>query len=103
MKAPSGRRISRRAYEQAVTALAGRDQRQEFDFLINYRLGIDFPTDRRDDLWDWVRRPSIVRFVAGLLAPIVGGERMLPIIMWTTQHKLRRILTPDELKQFLAE
>lgn len=80
---PYGTCLTRREYEAAVVNLHGKAEtagseieresieRQELDLTIDYRLGKDFPNDRRQQLWQ-VQKKIQKRRLKNLTARAMG-------------------------------
>lgn len=81
-----GSRLSREEYQRRIVALAAhgpdmpsreawrRQQRAEFDLRIDYRLGIAFPSERRDRLWAQHRRFDRRRLWCLLQGALMPGD-----------------------------
>lgn len=76
-------------------------QRAELSIMIDHRLGICFPYDRRDDLWD--AQQSIQkrkgRLFLLILLRMVGFDRLSKIV-W---EEFSKVLDSDEMLDFFGE
>lgn len=113
-----GPRLSGEEYERRVVALysgapplpdENQDRalrRQELDLQIDHRLGVDFPADRRAQLFevqcglDQVGPASLLRYALGRLLPsfLVRHARFLAE---DTVRAYGKVLSEGELRQFL--
>jgi hypothetical protein len=113
-----GRKLSGEEYERSVVALysgapplpdENQDRalrRRELDLQIDHRLGVDFPVERREKLFevqcglDQVGPGSLIRYALGRLMPsfLVRHARSLAE---ETVQAYAKVLSEDELRQFL--
>lgn len=110
-----GRRLTHREYERAVVDLYTQDgasnidqselRRRELNLTIDYRLGVDFPVSRREELWiiqqeieskrlRLLAKSIIVRFL-----PFLARHRSNSIAGFVLK-KYEQVLSPEEMKVF---
>ncbi len=82
-----------------------RTRREEFDALIEYRLGEDFPQEKRDRMWK--ARRSLVWGPVWLFVGLAVRPFSHRLQEWLVTHKgrqvmreFRRVLTPAEMEAF---
>lgn len=110
-----GRRLTMREYEAGIVALHERGtlsdeqiRRCELDLAVDLRLGVDFPRERRELLWQMQQRVGsrpwdlVGSWVAGLLSRrwlerrgARAAQRLVQIYA--------TVLDPQELRDFLGE
>lgn len=114
-----GRRLSPEEYDLAVTSLYDRDvnggqggaddlwlRRAELNLTIDYRLGVDFPQDRREAMWriqqeiEERRIRLLARSVVAYFFPWRRAARVNRLVE-VMKCKYARVLTPAELRAFL--
>lgn len=108
-----GIRLTRREFEDAIANLYQREadeeaiQRRELDLTIEYRLGTQFPADRREQLWQVHQRIEKyrLRLAAKWLAGVVvakwrrrQGTRMAQVVI----NEYAKVLTPEELIMYFG-
>lgn len=117
---PYGARLTRREYELAVVDLHGNAQkaksapereliqRRELDLTIDYRLGTEFPKDRREKLWqaqqkiEKRRLKNLAARAAGAIAP--GWlYRQTNWLARFVVGEYAKVLTASELGAFFGE
>ena len=83
-------------------------RRAELELAIDYRLGTDFPSDRRDALWMVHERVAQRRgrlmlwhFVRRILPGAL--ERRANRLVGYLEREYAKVLTATELEQFLGE
>lgn len=113
-----GRRLSQREYEVAIADLHShptaakndRDayvRRRELDITIDFRLGINFPASRRDDLWrvqqsiEERRLKSTAMWIVGALTPkrlFTGANGVAKFVV----DQYATVLTAEELRAYFG-
>ena len=120
-EAVHGRRLTRQEYESAVVKLfqeAGgigntpEQRRQlrhrELDLAIDYRLGVDFPTARREALWqvqEEIERRRMRMLAKNLLVrllPRLVGERRAAALAKRLMADYAKVLSSQEMLAFLG-
>lgn len=124
-KTDYGPRLSGREYDEAVTSLAkeydkalpskddSRLRRQELELKIDATLGINFPSDRREQLWQVAQEIEAERWKLVLIAAkthlktlFSGGNHSeasdFGALESFVTSKYRKALTEDETRQFLT-
>lgn len=115
-----GPRLSGREYDRRIVRLheaqserPSREEdrelrRRELDLKIDHRLGRDFPSERREALWDVAqrverRRPLLLaRHLLRRLWPM-GLERGAADLADYMIDEYAKVLTPQELEAFLGD
>lgn len=115
-----GPRLSGPEYDRRIVALhsglpprLGRNQqtelrRVELELSIDYRLGVDFPADRRDQLWAVAQRIErrrlrlIFRYLMRRLRPH-GTEMGAADMAGYLVQEYSRVLNETELEAFLGD
>ncbi len=75
-------------------------QKAELSITIDHRLGICFPYDRRDDLWNAQNniQKKKIRLFFLLLLTILGFDRLGRVVY----EEFSKVLSPDEMMQFFG-
>lgn len=108
-----GPRITEKEYEQGITSLYERSStdaskteklstlRKELDLTIDYRLGVNFPKDRRQKLWD-IRRKTDASIAKNLV--FAFSRSLLEYFTANLANKFlkeyREVLSEKEFNQF---
>jgi hypothetical protein len=113
-----GRKLTSREYELAVVALHEEDttsderknfiRRRELDLNIDFRLGTDFPRERRELLWS-VQQSIDKRMVALGISWLV--DKLTPNILKTKVNRITsgcwiaysEVLTDEELNMYFGQ
>lgn len=115
-----GRRLTRNEYQKAIVALHSRVpplpsgdrdtgvRKAELNLAIDYRLGVDFPPDRREALWKVQQHieKRRVRLALWHLLPRFSGRRVEQDANLLASHVARyfaNVLSRDELAAFLGD
>lgn len=115
-----GRRLTQREYEQAIVGLhtsqpsaphraaEAQVRRRELDLMIDHRLGVDFPPDRREALWRIQQRIERrrLRLAAWWLASLVvpraldkGANRVAQFVL----DAYAQVLSPEEMHAYFGD
>ena len=115
-----GRRLTQREYEQAIVGLhtsplsasdraaESHTRRRELDLMIDHRLGIDFPPDRRDALWLVQQRVNSKRlrlaawWLASLVMPRMLDKRANRVAQFVL-HEYAKVLTSEEMRAYFGD
>lgn len=76
-------------------------EKGELSITVDYRLGICFPYDRRDDLWDAQQRIAkrTDRLFLLILLKLVGFNKLGKIVI----EEYSKVLTPDEMVDYFGD
>lgn len=115
-----GPRLTKREYEQAIVSLHTASQqapdragdeyirRRELDLTIDHRLGVDFPSNRREALWRIQQRIETKRlrlaawWFASLVVPRMLDKRVNRIAQFVLDEYARE-LTPEEMRAYFGD
>jgi hypothetical protein len=115
-----GRRLTQREYEQAIVALytsqpsalepdaVARVRRRELDLTIDHRLGTEFPSDRRDALWQIQQRIErkrlrlLASWLASLAVPRLIDKRANQVAQFVLDE-YAQVLTPEEMRAYFGD
>lgn len=113
-----GERLGLAEYERRLTALysdapASPDRMQtlaldraEFDLVIDHRLGVKFPRERRDALWaiqERIRNRRGLIILRSLIAKVLARRPFdYPTAADTVKAEYSKVLDRDELRRFFG-
>lgn len=117
MNVSFGRHLDDREYEQRIVALHDSEsprlsksqqtalRRQELELTIDYKLGLDFPAERREALWLAQQRVHRKQIPVALLAfarKAMGSKKSVeaPLVRLLTRE-YGKVLTASELRTML--
>ncbi|MGJ3702683.1 hypothetical protein [Variovorax sp. AFSI2.2] len=83
-------------------------ERRELDLTIDYRLGIEFPKERREQLWRVQRQVEKrrLKFLVGRIAGKLAPSWLYGQTNWLARFVISeygRILTPRELAAYFGD
>jgi hypothetical protein len=117
---PHGRRLSVEEYERGVVALQSTlppmptieqdraARRAELNLNIDHRLGVDFPSERREALWsiqEHVEKKRLTLVLWHLVSRVFrrGLERKAQGLARLLIKEYAKVLSPDELDAYFGE
>lgn len=111
---PHGRKLTQKEFENSIAKLfEGHEEinteeieRQELELTIDYRLGINFPQERREALWLVHKKVKNRRkymltqsLIANFLPPFLRHTIVSKLIDYMLSE-YSKVLSPDEMNDF---
>jgi hypothetical protein len=112
-----GRKLTQKEFEYSITKLfEGHEEinsdlieRKELELTIDYRLGINFPKERRDKLWLVHKKIENKRkyilansLITNLLTHIIGDYKVSKLIRYMLKE-YSQVLSTDEMNDFFDQ
>ncbi|ENW89581.1 MULTISPECIES: hypothetical protein [Acinetobacter] len=112
-----GRKLTQEEYEYFITKLIEEHGdinsevfvRKELELTIDYRLGVDFPKDRREALWlvhqkiEKKRKRMLVRSLIVNLLPHLMGHHIASRFINYMLKEYSHVLSNDEMKDLFID